>query len=202
MPVRSPARMQNGMIRVPGSEPCSEHVPKLIPLLTPMKRLYLLRHAKSSHSAGFDADHERPLAPRGVEATERLTRYLQKAGASPDVVLCSSARRTRETLEGISPGLAGDPELTIEQSLYCASSWQLLERVRRLPAGASAAMVIGHNPGLHDLAIELAGAEGRARLAAFPPGALLTLDLEGDAWTSIGESTCTVADYVVPKGLS
>lgn len=188
------------MIRVAGSEACSESVPTLIQLKS-MKRLYLLRHAKSSSGAEFDADHERPLAPRGVAATERLTRYLQGQEASPAVVLCSSARRTRETLEGISPGLAGDPELAIEDALYCASSWRLLDRIRRLPDDAGAAMLIGHNPGLHDLAILLAGPDGRARLVSFPTGALVTLELDSDDWASVGESPCSVVDYVVPKEL-
>ena len=97
---------------------------------------------------GIDADHDRPLAPRGLVSIEQLTRYLRLQGICPDVVLCSSARRTRETLDGISAGLSGEPEVAIETALYCASKQQLLDRVRDLPAYADGAMVIGHNPGL------------------------------------------------------
>lgn len=166
-----------------------------------MKRLYLLRHAKSSPSADFNADHERPLAPRGVAATERLTRYLDAHRARPRVVLCSSARRTRETLAGIAEGLHGDPDVTVDAGLYCASTEFLLHRVRRLPDDAESAMVIGHNPGLHDLAVLLAGSDAATRLAAFPTGALVALDLPCDEWAEIGEGTGAIVDYVVPREL-
>ncbi len=167
-----------------------------------MKRLYLLRHAKSSWSSGVQVDHERPLAPRGVAATERLTRYLHAQGASPRLVLCSSARRTRETLTGIEDGLAGEQHVTIESELYGASTQQLLDRVRQLPDEVESVMVIGHNPGLHELAVMLVGDQAGTRLAAFPAGALVTLDVQGESWSSIGESACAIQDYVVPKELT
>jgi len=166
-----------------------------------MKRLYLLRHAKSSPAADFNADHERPLAPRGVAATERLTRYLHAQGTEPNIVLCSSSRRTRETLEGISAGLHGDPELVIDGGLYCASTELLLQRIRRLPDDIESAMVIGHNPGLHDLAVLLGGRDAGAELSVFPTGALVTIDVGDADWGTLGEGTCAIADYVVPKEL-
>lgn len=166
-----------------------------------MKRLYLLRHAKSSWSSGSQVDHDRPLAPRGVAATERLTRYLQAQGASPHVVLCSSARRTRETLAGIEDGLAGEQQVAFESELYGASTQQLLDRVRQLPDAAESVMVIGHNPGLHELAIMLVSDQAETQLAAFPAGALVTLDVPGDSWSSIGDDPCEIDDYVVPREL-
>ena len=166
-----------------------------------MKRLYLLRHAKSSPSSDFNGDHERPLAPRGVAATERLTRYLHAHRARPNVVLCSSARRTRETLAGIAEGFEIEPEVTIEEDLYCASATLLMERVRGLENSVDAAMLIGHNPGIHELAVTLADPGARAELAAFPAGALVSLDLEATAWSSIDVGACTLADYVVPREL-
>ena len=166
-----------------------------------MKRLYLLRHTKASPGTAEGADRDRPLAPRGITATERLTRYLHGQGARPNVVLCSSARRARQTLDGISAGLEGDPDVAIEADLYCASTWELLERVRKLPAGVDGAMLIGHNPGLHDLALLLAGEAAHSRLGAFPPGALVTLELRDDDWSGAGEGACSVTDFVVPKEL-
>lgn len=164
-----------------------------------MKRLYLLRHAKASSSPEL-SDHERPLAPRGVAATELLTRYLKSQERGPRAVLCSSARRTQETLQGISAGLSGDSEVTVDAGIYCAPTEVLLDRVRSLPEDVDSAMVIGHNPGLHDLAVLLAGAEAGVRLAAFPTGALVTLDASC-AWDAVGEGACVIADYVVPKEL-
>ena len=166
-----------------------------------MKRLYLLRHAKASQSSDFNDDHERPLAPRGVAATERLMRYLDSQATGPALVLCSSARRASETLEGIRPGLGADTDVTIDAGLYCAPTQQLLERVRHLPGDVDSAMVIGHNPGLHDLAVLLAGGEADVRLAAFPTGALVTLDASCADWDAVGEGACVIAGYVVPKEL-
>lgn len=166
-----------------------------------MKRLYLLRHAKSSWSSDVQDDHDRPLAPRGVAATERLTRYLRAQGTRPSVVLCSSARRTRETLEGISGGLAGEPDVTVDSDLYCASAEHVLDRVRRLPDDVESVMVIGHNPALHEIAVRLAGEDAHAKLSAFPTGALATLDVPGEDWSKIGEDACRLEDYVVPREL-
>ena len=127
-------------------------------------------------------------------------RYLQSHGSGPSLVLCSSARRTRETLAGISSGLLADHDVTIDAGLYCASTQVLLDRVRRLPEDVDSAMVIGHNPGLHDLAVLLAGGEAGGPLSAFPAGALVTLDATC-AWDAIGDGACFIADYVVPREL-
>jgi phosphohistidine phosphatase len=166
-----------------------------------MKRLYLLRHAKSSWKSQEDGDHERPLAPRGVAATERLTRYLHAQGTTPNVVLCSSARRARETLEGIANGLSGEPTVTIDSELYGASAEQLLDRIRQLPDDVESAMVIGHNPGLHELAILLAGERAGSRLEAFPAGTMVTLDVSTDTWADLREAGCVLEDYVAPREL-
>lgn len=166
-----------------------------------MKRLYLLRHAKSVQTADLNGDHERPLAPRGVTATERLTRYLRGQETHPSLVLCSSARRTLETLERIAPALRGDPDVTVDAQLYCASSWQLLQTVRGVNGDVDVAMVIGHNPGLRDLAVLLAHRDAHPRLTSFPTGALATLDLGWASWADLDEGSCQLFDYVVPREL-
>ena len=166
-----------------------------------MKRLYLLRHAKSSWKSQVGGDHERPLAPRGVAATERLTSYLHAQGATPNVVLCSSARRTRETLEGIADGLGGEPTVTIDSELYGASAEQLLDRIQQLPGDVESAMVIGHNPGLYELAIQLAGEHAGSWLEAFPAGTMVTFDVNTGAWADLCEDCCVLEDYVAPREL-
>ena len=95
-------------------------------------RLLLLRHAKSSWDDAGLADHDRPLAKRGRRAAERVGAYLRTSDLLPDLVLCSSARRTQETLELLA---LGDREVRIEEGLYGAVEHELLDRVRQLSDG-------------------------------------------------------------------
>jgi phosphohistidine phosphatase len=148
-------------------------------------RLYLLRHAKSSWDEPGLADHDRPLAPRGRRAAKAMGRYLREQGIEPDLILCSSATRARQTLERL-----GLPGARIEPGLYGADAATL----RRFIPKAASAMLIGHNPGIHDLAVSLARSGPRVpELAAkFPTGALATLELD----------TGELIDFVRPRDLA
>jgi phosphohistidine phosphatase len=166
--------------------------------------LHLLRHAKSSWAdAGLD-DHDRPLAPRGEKAARRIGEYLATTPHPPELVLCSSARRTTMTLAGIAPALPAEVETSIEDVLYGASSGELLERVRRVSDDVAVVMLIGHNPGVEDLAQLLVGsgdASLRARLATkYPTGALATISFSG-AWAALGPGRATLDGFVVPSDL-
>jgi phosphohistidine phosphatase len=125
------------------------------------KRLYLLRHAKSSWKHPELGDHERPLAGRGRRAAEAIARHLDEHGIAPELVLCSTARRARETFERIEPAL-GAATVRYERQLYGATADVLLERLRTLPDEIAAVMLLGHNPAIEQLALELARAT-RAR---------------------------------------
>lgn len=175
------------------------------------KQLFVLRHAKSSWDDPMLDDHDRPLAPRGVQAVKLLGAHLQAAGIRPDLVLCSSARRARETMEAV----AGADETLIERRLYDASCLEVIERLRRVPEQTASAMVIGHNPTMQMLVLRLTGANGagyanhtRPPLAGdlaevqrkFPTGALATLKLECE-WDELGPGRATLATYVRPKAL-
>src|SRR5919108_5777471 len=96
-----------------------------------MHFIYLLRHAKSSWDTG-EPDHERPLAPRGRRAAKAMRRHLRAQRIEPELVLCSTARRARETLERIEPALGGS-DVLVERELYGASRGELLERLRSVP---------------------------------------------------------------------
>jgi phosphohistidine phosphatase len=160
--------------------------------------LHLLRHAKSSWDEPELPDHERPLAPRGRKAGKKLSRYLRADGIRPGLVLCSSARRTRETLELIGPSL-GDPVVEIEDRLYGAGSDDLLARLREVPEAIESALLIGHNPGLQDLALRLAPAERRLA-EKFPTGALASFAAAAP-WARLGETPAVLTGYVVPRRL-
>jgi phosphohistidine phosphatase SixA len=110
------------------------------------RRLYLLRHAKSSWKDERLADHDRPLAGRGKRAAKAIAGHLRKQGIEPELVLCSTATRARETLAGIRAVL-GDGEVRLERELYRAGPGVLLARLHAGPEAVGSVMVIGHNPG-------------------------------------------------------
>jgi phosphohistidine phosphatase len=168
-----------------------------------LKRLYLLRHAKSSWDDDSLSDRDRPLAPRGRRAAKRLGRYLRDRSVAPEVVLCSPALRTRQTLELIEDGLGGEPELLIEDDLYGASAEAMLERLQRLRADAVSVLLIAHNPGVQELAVLLArGGKARERVRVhFPTAALAVLDANSDEWAELGPGSATLVDYVAPREL-
>src|ERR687891_2619567 len=151
-----------------------------------MKRVYLLRHAKSSWKARGVPDHDRPLAPRGRRAAKAIAGHLLEQGIEPELVLCSTARRARETLERIEPAL-GTPVVRFERELYGASAGALLDRLHGVPEEVGSVMLIGHNPALQLLALDLARpTPGLRELEAkFPTAGLATLAFPGASWRAL-----------------
>jgi phosphohistidine phosphatase len=173
------------------------------------KRLYVLRHAKSSWDDPVLPDHERPLSRRGQKAVALLAEHVQGIGLEPAVILCSPARRTRETLAGVLPG----HDALIEPELYGASANDLLNRLTRLPAGTESVMIVGHNPSVQSLVLKLAGpaapparnGEDESPLQMierkFPTAALATLAILGE-WAQLRPGAAALLDYVRPKALA
>ena len=173
------------------------------------KLLYVLRHAKSSWDDPLLPDHDRPLSQRGRNAVRLLSEHARQIELDPALVLCSSARRTQETLHGV---LDGHPA-QIERELYGASCKQLIERLREIDPQVPSVMVIGHNPALQMLVLKLATKPGSSPLRddpdsslaqierKFPTGALATLALKGP-WSELAANTATLTDYVRPKSLA
>jgi phosphohistidine phosphatase len=169
--------------------------------LVAVKRLFLLRHAKSSwDDPGLD-DRDRPLAPRGRRASELIAGHLRREGIAPSLVLCSSARRTRQTLERVIPALDAS-DVSIEDGLYGASSGGLLERLREVPEDIDSVMLVGHQPAIQELALDLAGdgAELARVRAKFPTAALATLLFAGE-WSELAPGSAELVAYVKPKEL-
>jgi phosphohistidine phosphatase len=166
-----------------------------------MRSLYLLRHAKSSWAEPGLADRDRPLAPRGRRDAKRMAKHLRRLGFAPEFVLCSPVARTCETLELISPALDAST-VVFEEDLYAASSDALLARIRRVPDGVASVMLVGHNPGLHQLALALASrGHERGRLEAkFPTAALASLAVP-KPWGRLEPGDAALSAYVVPKQL-
>jgi phosphohistidine phosphatase len=167
-----------------------------------VKRLALLRHAKSSWDDPDLRDRDRPLAPRGRKAAKRIGRWARKHEIRPQLVVCSSAVRARETLTRMLPSL-GEPDVWIEVALYAASAETLLARVRSLPDEVDDVMLVGHNPGVMDLVLVLA-APGRLReraAANVPTGALAVLKTGAAHWSDVSVGTASLAAFVVPRDL-
>jgi phosphohistidine phosphatase len=162
-----------------------------------MKRILLLRHAKSSWDDPSLSDRDRPLAPRGRRAAGAIAEYLRSADLKVELVLCSSALRARETLQRLGDAF-GDAEIREEDDLYGAGDDQLLDRLRGLPHEIEGVALIGHNPGLHDLAVALTRA-GR-RLERYPTGALAVLEFEGP-WSDLDSGRAKLDRFVKPKDL-
>ncbi len=166
------------------------------------RHLLLVRHAKSAWNDPALADHDRPLAPRGRKAVRRLSEHLVHAAHRPEIVVCSSSRRTVDTLEGISAALPTRVRVEIDDVVYAADSETLLARLRSLDSDLRCAMLIGHNPGIQDLALRLAGAGDADMLAQvatkFPTGAAVTLSFDG-AWHELGAGTARLDDLFMPR---
>ena len=168
-----------------------------------MKRVYLLRHAKSSWKDRSRADRDRPLAGRGKRAAKAVAGHIEAERIRPELVLCSPARRTRETLERVEAAFGDRVEVRYEEALYGASEAELLDRLHALPAEVNSVMIIGHNPGLENLALALAseGAE-RARMEEkYPTAALATIDLSAGDWRAIERGNGELVAYVRPRDL-
>jgi len=177
----------------------------LLPVGEPARdrTVILLRHAKSSWSDPTVADIDRPLAPRGERAARKLAKYIRRKRIRPALVLCSPSLRTRQTLEAVESSLGKRCAVEVVPQLYAASEQELLERLQALPDSIRSVMLIGHNPGLQNLALVLAslGADLPQLEEKFPTGALATLVVSSPSWSALGPGEAELVDYVVPRQL-
>jgi phosphohistidine phosphatase len=172
----------------------------------PRRLIHLLRHARTGQTdPGLD-DFERPLSGRGQRACKALRRYLRMADVRPDLVLCSSSARSRETLERLLPVLGDSVQVRFDRRLYTAGRLALSNRLRRLTDEVTSVLLVGHQPGIQALALELAGdgdPDAMARLESkFPSGALASLVVKGGEWSDIGPGSCELHSFVAPSDLA
>ncbi len=167
------------------------------------RRLILLRHAKSDWPDV--PDQERPLAKRGRRDAPVVGRWLRRHGYLPDTVICSVARRTRQTWDRVAPELGVSPSVTFEPRAYEASALTLLYLVRELPGTCQAALLIGHNPAIEELATHLA--EAPAAAGAPPPhglrfltAAVAVLEFAGD-WADLSPGQARLLDFATPADM-
>jgi phosphohistidine phosphatase len=168
-----------------------------------MRRLMLLRHAKSAWSDGV-ADRDRPLAARGREAAPQMGAYLAEEQLFPDLALVSPARRTRETWDLVRDKL-GDAPARFEARIYEASAERLLPVVHEVEDSVRTLLMIGHNPGFEDLARALVGHGDRyafARLAQkYPTAGLAVIDFAAESWRDVAQRSGRLDRFVTPQSL-
>ncbi|WP_246064281.1 SixA phosphatase family protein [Nonomuraea longispora] len=153
-----------------------------------MRTLIVLRHAKAAQIAGL-LDRERPLTDRGEHDAKRAGDEIRAAGFAPEMVLCSPALRTRRTAELAFP----EVEVRYERDIYEAYSDELLELVRRCDPGLGTVVLCGHNPGVHELALGLAGGD-----YVFRPGAFAAIRVESP-WAELGQGESRLITRWDPK---
>lgn len=161
-----------------------------------MITLHFMRHAKSSWDGG-EIDHDRPLAARGERAAAAMAVYCRQEGIAPDLVLCSTARRTIDTLALVRAGLPDGVMVETTRDLYEVGATQIIARLRQIPVRVRVAMVIGHNPGMEDSVHLLTGSGVGPR---FPSGALATLE-SSSGWAALGPRTADLRRFTTPKDL-
>jgi len=170
-----------------------------------MRRLLLLRHAKSSWSEPGASDHERPLNRRGQEAAPRIGAYLARHGLIPDHVLCSTARRARETWELVAAEAPAAPSPIFTDRLYDASPRTLVDVFRHAEPAAKSLLVVAHNPGLQEAATTLIASgdlEDRERLREkLPTGGLVVIDFAIPDWSKLHARSGRLERFVVPRML-
>lgn len=172
-----------------------------------MLTLLLLRHAKSSWDDLSLDDFDRPLAKRGTKAAPLIGSHLVKHALVPDLVLCSTAVRARATLTLVMNEFTdATPTVVYNDTLYLADAQTLLERIRTIKGHPAVVMLVGHNPGLHAIALELirSGPKTNLRTLAmqFPTAALAQISFEADSWSRVAPATGELVDFVLPRKLS
>jgi phosphohistidine phosphatase len=168
------------------------------------RTLVLFRHAKSAWPDV--ADHERPLAPRGQRDAPVMGAWLRDAGLVPDRVLCSTARRARETWQLAETGVGAAPPVVFERGVYESAAPGLLTLIRGTPAAVRTLLVIGHNPTIEDLALSLtAPMPGNSALdrmrVKFPTAAIAVLEFPG-TWPDLAARRARLTAFVIPRDLA
>ena len=167
----------------------------------PRRRLVLLRHAKSSWDHELP-DVDRPLSGRGRRDAAAAGHWLAAHVGRPDLVLCSTAVRTRQTWARVceaEPDVLGPAAVRFEDAIYEAWTETLLDLARALPDDVATAVLVGHGPGLPDLAERLNRASGDGPVGDFPTSAIAAFAVAG-SWDALGPGTATLTAYEVPRG--
>jgi phosphohistidine phosphatase len=170
-----------------------------------MKTLILMRHAKSAWDDPHQKDIDRPLSARGRKVAPRMGAWLAEEGYRPDVVLCSTARRTRETLELLQPHLPQGVTVEFVRAVYLAPPREMLAEIGKVPGTAQTVLLIGHNPGLGSFASALAGSGDERALGEmhvkFPTAAIAVFGFNVTKWSEVAPGSGVLRAFKRPRDL-
>ena len=170
-----------------------------------MRRLMLMRHAKSDWAAPGLRDHDRPLNPRGRESAGKMGAYMVRHALVPDLIVASTAKRVAETLELLLPAFSEAPKIAPEPRIYEARANGLLGIAKETPRAVHSLLMVGHNPGFAEFAaLLIASGEVEARqrlLEKFPTAALAVIDFPLDDWGQLHPRAGRLDRFVVPRTL-
>ena len=170
-----------------------------------MKTLILMRHAKSAWNEPDQKDIDRPLAPRGQKTAPQMGAWLESEKYRPEIVLCSTARRARDTLELVKPNLPKGAAIDYVRGLYMASPREMLAEIGKAPVSAHTAMLVGHNPGMESLASLLTGTGNQKTIgnlhAKFPTAAIAVLRFNTDRWNDLAPASGTLLAFQRPRDI-
>jgi phosphohistidine phosphatase len=174
------------------------------------KTLYVLRHAKAAQPAPDAAtkDIDRRLTPRGRQAAKLLADYFAAQVMPIDRVYCSTSKRTRDTYD-LTRSSLDNPAVSFRSSLYLMPGDELLPFIQAIPDAIKSAMIIGHNPGLHDAVLGMISRAGRGQAKKleslrnkFPTGGFCALSFDATSWRKVGAGMATLASFVRPRDLA
>lgn len=170
-----------------------------------MRRLILLRHAKTETDAPSGRDFDRRLDARGHSDAAEIGHWLASQDQVPARVLVSPAMRARQTCNIVAPLLPRPPDIVEDEQLYNAAPAEIMASIREHGGDASSLMVVAHNPGLHELGLALTGdGNGSAQRALgdnLPTSGLVIIDFDGTAWSEAGFRRGHLVDFISPKTL-
>lgn len=170
-----------------------------------MKRISVLRHAKSSYDDPKLDDFDRPLSDRGWKAGKRMGREFGDRGISFDLILASSAVRVRETIDAVEQSFDLPQPIRFEPGLYLAEWTEILEFIRALPETVHSPLLIGHNPGLEQLLLALSSGDEhglRNRIAEkYPTAAFASVELAEGPWKDTESGTGRISQLILPRDL-
>ena len=170
-----------------------------------MKTVILLRHAKSSWDDPELPDHDRPLNDRGRKAGKAIGAWLRDRGHRPDAILCSSAKRSQQTLKRVARMWDDLPGAMVEKGLYHAAPARMRDRLMALDDGWRTVLLIGHQPGIGSLTRKLSNGDVRPRCSRafehFPTAAAAVLEFDIDRWSDLAYGAARFVDFAVPREL-
>ena len=162
-----------------------------------MRNLYLIRHGKSDWNADYDKDHDRPLNKRGQNDAGKIGAYMKRASVQPDRVLCSSALRTRQTLELLTEEAGWRSEVFVERSLYLADPEEVFRLIRSQPDSVQTLALIGHQPFTGHVASRFLG----GRPLEVPTACVIGMEFDAPSWSDVLDGQGRLLMHLLPRRL-